>query len=218
MHNVFFIMRVYQSYVRMKKVQHEYKIINMIFLPEIKVSMLAVISLDGKIARTASDSLEWGSPEDKQFLKEFLDHSDLSILGRKSFELSQNIMSKRNCVILSRNLPPVDSGMKRTEGSHILSYVNPDLIDFRRWLLRSFRFPKKSISILGGAEVYRYFLSRDWIDEIYLTIEPKIFGTGISLLASELDDLDIELHLLSQSRINDKGTLLLHYSVRSGRN
>lgn len=211
-------MEVYQSHVGMKKIQDEYKINIMKFLPEIKVCMLAVISLDGKIARTESDPLQWASPEDKQFLREFLDHSDLSILGRKSFQLSQNVLSKRNCVVLSRNLPPVDSGEHRVEGSSILSYVNPDLIDFRNWLLSSFNFPKKMISILGGSEVYRYFLSQDWIDEIYLTIEPKIFGTGISLLASAVFDLNIELQLLSQSRINDRGTMLLHYSVRSSRN
>lgn len=202
----------------MKKVQAEFNIRSMLFLPNVKVIIIAASSLDGKIARLENDSLEWTSQEDKNFLKELLDQVDLCIVGRKSYDLAQAVLSHRNCLVFSRNLLPATNDIQRPEESPILTYVNPLLVDFEHWLLHNFSFPRKSVAILGGSEIYRFFLSRGWVDELYLTIEPRIFGTGISLLSQSTIDLDIELSLLGHIKMNKQGTLLLHYSVRNSRN
>ena len=47
------------------------------------------------------------------------------------------------------------------------------------------------------------------ISEIILTIEPKIFGTGLSLFAQ---DLEVDLKLLDFKKLNEN-TLMLKYQV-----
>tara|TARA_Y100000589_G_scaffold117305_1_gene111142 strand:- start:6670 stop:7242 length:573 start_codon:yes stop_codon:yes gene_type:complete len=190
----------------------------MIFLPGIKVSLLAVSSLDGIIARKAIDPIDWASNEDKAFLREFLDQCDLCIMGRKSYELAEATLGKRNCLIFTRTLPPATRVSKRKELGPILSYMNPELVDMPAWITANFNFPKKSVAILGGPQIYRYFLSRGWVDEIYLTVEPLIFGTGLHLISSSAQNLGIELRLISANQLNSRGTLLLHYCVKNDRN
>ena len=187
------------------------------FLPEIRFSILAVGSLDNIIARQAVDNIDWSSQEDKRFLKEFLDQCDLCIMGRKSYELSKPFMEKRNCVVFTRNLPPIIDSAVSEQSSPILSYVNPEFVNLNLWLSENFSFPKKAVAILGGPEIYRYFISRGWVDDIYLTIEPLIFGTGLSWI-SPGEHLDIQLRLVSANQLNSQGTLLLHYYVKNSRN
>ena len=190
----------------------------MIFLPGIKVSILAVSSLDNIIARQAVDTIDWASAEDKSFLGEFLDQCDLCIMGRKSYELAETMMSQRNCLIFTRTLPPVSEIHERRPGDPILSYANPELVEMETWVAENFSFPKKSVAILGGPEIYRYFINRGWVDEIYLTVEPLIFGTGLSWISPGAQDLDVELRLISANQLNSQGTLLLHYCVKKSRN
>jgi len=49
------------------------------------------------------------------------------------------------------------------------------------------------------------------VDELWLTIEPKIFGVGGSFVIEE--KLDINLQLISCESANKQGTLLTKYTV-----
>jgi dihydrofolate reductase len=62
----------------------------------------------------------------------------------------------------------------------------------------------------GGAYLNSLFLEKNLIDEIMLTVEPKIFGTGLSLFNK---DLNADLKLIETRKLNDD-TVLLHYEVR----
>ena len=76
------------------------------------------------------------------------------------------------------------------------------------------RFEKEGeekMLVLGGPEIATLFLKENLIDEIWLTIEPKIFGEGGNFAMGE--KLDIDLKLLSCSQLNENGTLVLKYSV-----
>jgi dihydrofolate reductase len=48
------------------------------------------------------------------------------------------------------------------------------------------------------------------VDEIWLTVEPLLFGGGTPLLAARVD---VRLALLASERLNAAGTLLLRYRV-----
>ncbi len=65
--------------------------------------------------------------------------------------------------------------------------------------------------VVGGAQIATSFLKEQLIDELWLTIEPKIFGTGGSFVTEE--NLDINLQLLSSERVNEQGTIINKYSV-----
>ena len=65
--------------------------------------------------------------------------------------------------------------------------------------------------VAGGAHVATSFIKAKLIDELCLTLEPKIFGYGSNLVAEE--KLDIELKLLSSEKVNERGTLINKYMI-----
>lgn len=69
----------------------------------------------------------------------------------------------------------------------------------------------RNMLLVGGAEVNSLFLKSGLVNEFHLTLEPKIFGMGKSLISEE--DLDIPLKLISIKKLNKQGTLLLKYKV-----
>jgi len=68
----------------------------------------------------------------------------------------------------------------------------------------------KSVVLSGGATVNAQFLKENLIDEIILTIEPKIFGKGVSLFEEVPGEKNLKL--LEVKRINDD-SITLHYQV-----
>jgi dihydrofolate reductase len=67
----------------------------------------------------------------------------------------------------------------------------------------------KAALLGGGANLNSLFLKHRLISEIILTIEPKIFGTGLSLFSQELE---ADLKLLDFKKLNEN-TLMLKYQV-----
>jgi dihydrofolate reductase len=65
--------------------------------------------------------------------------------------------------------------------------------------------------VVGGAHIATSFLKDQLVDELWLTIEPKIFGVGSNFVIEE--KLDINLQLLTCESVNKQGTLLTKYTV-----
>jgi len=63
----------------------------------------------------------------------------------------------------------------------------------------------------GGTKINSEFLKAGLVDEIHLTIEPKIFGAGQKFV--DHYNLDINLELIECTKMNEKGTLLLKYKI-----
>jgi dihydrofolate reductase len=68
--------------------------------------------------------------------------------------------------------------------------------------------------IVGGAHIATSFLKDELIDELWLTLEPKIFGIGANFVIKE--KLDIRLKLISCTTANQQGTLMMKYRVLHG--
>jgi dihydrofolate reductase len=69
----------------------------------------------------------------------------------------------------------------------------------------------QQILVVGGPHIATSFLKEQLIDELWLTIEPKIFGIGLNFATDE--KLDISLRLLQSEKVNDQGTLITKYAV-----
>ena len=67
------------------------------------------------------------------------------------------------------------------------------------------------ILLVGGEQINYIFFRDKLINEVWLTIEPKIFGVGNGLISAE--KLDIKLQLKRISKLNNTGTLLVKYLV-----
>ena len=88
-----------------------------------------------------------------------------------------------------------------------LIYCDPNKNNIKK-LIGKLKY--KKIAILGGAQTYSYCLENNLMDEIYLTIEPLVFGKGINLFA-DTKILNKKFKLFNIKKLNNKGTVLLHY-------
>jgi riboflavin biosynthesis pyrimidine reductase len=64
-------------------------------------------------------------------------------------------------------------------------------------------------ALLGGSHIHSLFLAAGLVDEIWLTIEPLLFGAGTPLLSHPAD---IKLDLCSLEKLG-ASTLLAKYNV-----
>lgn len=69
--------------------------------------------------------------------------------------------------------------------------------------------------LAGGGNVNSSFIKDGLIDEIYLDVEPIVFGKGIKLFSEE--DFEYELELLEVNKLNEN-TVQLHYKVKKAVN
>lgn len=168
---------------------------------------VVVTTLDGKIAKNKNHNVDWSSPEDKQHLDEMIQKSDVIIVGSNTYEVAKSSLTpekltQRNYIILTRS---VDTTEEKEKGK---LFVNPENVDLRK-LAEDLGY--KRIAILGGGKIYSLMIEKDWTDEIFLTIEPIIFGTGINFI----DDvgLNTKFKLIEIKKLNSAGTILLHYKT-----
>ena len=69
----------------------------------------------------------------------------------------------------------------------------------------------KKMLLVGGGTINGLFLKQNLVDELYLTIEPKLFGKGKNIIEGQL--LNASLKFVNVKKINTIGTLLLKYKV-----
>ncbi|PIR82483.1 hypothetical protein COU20_02150 [Candidatus Kaiserbacteria bacterium CG10_big_fil_rev_8_21_14_0_10_59_10] len=165
---------------------------------------IAAVTLDGRIAAHERHLTDWTSREDKRLLREVLDSADVVLVGRKTYELARTRLERRgrNCIVLTRSA----AGVRRVHER--LAFLNPKKENVRAFIRRH---GYRRVVILGGTETYTYCRDAGMLDELYLTIEPVLFGKGLPLLAGKLfvqKGRNVEV-----KKLNKKGSTLVH--VRS---
>lgn len=160
---------------------------------------LVAATVDGRISLTEKTKPRWTSKEDWRFFQQSLSRADAVVVGRNTYESVAGRLRKRTTFVLSRR-PKTLSHRGR------VTFVNPARVSLST-LLEGY----KRVAILGGGAVYRYMLEKELLDELFITIEPLIFGRGREMFAGGTKTTRISL--LSVKRLNRTGTLLLHYKI-----
>ncbi|OGG49206.1 hypothetical protein A3C18_02195 [Candidatus Kaiserbacteria bacterium RIFCSPHIGHO2_02_FULL_54_11b] len=163
---------------------------------------IAATTIDGKIALDQGHFSDWTSKEDKDFLHEMLDKSDVVVVGNNTYKTAIEPLSKRNCIVFTASVATSE------RKNDLLIYCNPASSDCLPLMEKYER-----VAILGGTQTYTYFLENDLLDEIYLTIEPIVFGRGLNLFETK-EPFETRFKLESTKQLNETGSLLLHYLKR----
>lgn len=170
-----------------------------------RIIIPTVMSADGRITKGDNGNVhDWSSQEDFQFFNNLVDQHKVLVMGRRTYEAVQPVPSPDKLRIVLTTQP--DQFSKQ---------VVPGALEFMN------RDPKKVIQeltergyetalLVGGAPVHAAFLQAGLVDELYLTIEPALFGAGRPFIEGAVDT---SMKLLEVKQLNDKGTLLLHYQV-----
>ena len=184
-----------------------------------RFTVIAAITIDGKIAKHENHLTDWTSKEDKEFMHSELDKCDVIVVGNNTYKTAEKQLSKRKCIVITRSVKNIEKKNKN------ITYLNPDNMNILEYIknnnyktqeTRSVSGRKngktvfREIIILGGTQTYSYFLKKDLIDEMYITVEPIIFGAGLSLFDCGIDYK--RYRLISTKQLNNKGTVLLHYT------
>lgn len=156
------------------------------------------MTADGKIAKDKTQFADWTSREDKKLFVEISKKIGVIMMGENTFKTLPAPLKERLNVVFSRQNNPVPiEGVKWVNGE-------PEKI-----LEELENMGHKSVLLGGGSFLNSLFLEKKLISEIILTIEPKIFGEGLSLFNK---DLSVNLKLLEFKKLNDN-TLMLRYQV-----
>ncbi|MDP3726805.1 MAG: dihydrofolate reductase family protein [bacterium] len=175
-----------------------------------KVIIVMAASLNGKITRGEDNNIySWTSKEDAKLFFSLIAKNNLIVMGRKTYEAAQKYIKLQKGklrIVLTHN--PKRYLTERVAGCLEFSSETPQKLAHRLE-----QEGHKKMLVVGGGAVNGLFLKAALVDEIWLTIEPKIFGTGKPLVGNR--ELDVALRLKSVRRLNKQGTLHLRYSVKS---
>ena len=164
------------------------------------VWLIAAVSADGKIAKTSEQSsLDWTSKEDTRFFIDKTKEAGVVIMGRKTFDTIGKPLKGRRIIVMTRqsDLAFVGEGVE-------YSTLQPE--DLLRQLATQ---GVETVALAGGSSVYSHFLQANLVTDVYLTVEPILFGAGIPL-ASGFDRIQMRLEDLT--KLNDQ-SVLLHYKI-----
>jgi len=171
-----------------------------------KVVSVMAMSLNGKITRgELPDNSGWQSREDLEFFSTLLPKYDTRIMGRKTYLAQRdNLKHKQGLlrVILTKN-PDMYQNEAIDNMLEFSSETPNELVD--RMSLQQ----RNKILLLGGSEINGLFFNSNLVDQLYITIEPILFGMG-KPFASILEN-ETKLKLLDSKQLNSQGTMLLHY-------
>ncbi|MEK7522702.1 MAG: dihydrofolate reductase family protein [Patescibacteria group bacterium] len=169
-----------------------------------KITMVMLSSVDGKITQGNNQNIySWSSIEDQKYFFSLIKKNILIVMGRKTYEVSRKVIKLEKGklrVVLTSN--PEKYLNQSVPGQLEFSNETP-----KGLVKRMISLKYKELLLVGGATVNGLFLKQNLVDEFYLTIEPKIFGSGKNLIEGQL--LNTKLHLISVKKINKSATLLL---------
>lgn len=160
---------------------------------------IAAVSLDGRIAAHEKHFSGWTSKEDKKFMRALLDTCDVILVGNSTYKTAKKPLSKRNCIVLTRSVKTTKQAAAN------LLYLNTKGASVKGTIRK---LGYKRVGLLGGAQVYTYCLENGLLTDLYLTVEPVIFGNGIPLFSGKFKMRRPKI--VSIKKLNKAGSVLIH--------
>jgi dihydrofolate reductase len=170
-----------------------------------KIIAIAVVSADGYITKHELPGVGFASEADQTFFKTSLQAFDCSVMGAKTFAVSQaqilhGLRPNRLRIVITRH--PL-------QYAH---YAQPGILEFhatnpRETIQYLTQQGKQHCAVLGGSQIYTEYFRAGLIDELWLTIEPRLFGRGKKLIEG---DLDLEFQIAEVRNLSEH-VLLIKY-------
>lgn len=173
-----------------------------------KVTLIMVASLDGKTTEGHKPGAgSWASPEDQAFFCAQMSAHDRIVMGSATYEAARSAIkpeSDRIRVVMTRT--PQKFAKEQRPGLKFSADSPQEIIEQTKG------DGCRSLLLVGGAKTNAHFFSAGLIDEVLVTIEPLLFGTGTPFVTTL--ERTVKLKLIDHMQINRQGTLLVHYLVQ----
>lgn len=175
------------------------------------VTLIAAQSVDGFITRHNEPGSGFTSAADKDYFRDALRTFDCRVMGAGTYRASRAIVRRtaapeRIQIVVTRTT----DAFKEDVVVGALEFVDLSAKEILRSLEKR---GYQRCALIGGSQVHHLFLAADCVDELWLTIEPVLFGSGTPFLSGEVNS---QLERLSHELLS-ADTLLVKYRVIKGK-
>jgi len=171
-----------------------------------------VQSIDGCITRHDDGGAGgWASAEDQRHFNAELASHDSAVFGNGTYRTDRELIRARLRPELLRMVMtrrPEDAAGEAVPGQLEFTDQAPAAL-----LAGLGHRGRRRCALLGGQAVYGRFLADDLVDELVLTVEPRVFGAGLRLVATPIDR---RFELGDVERLNASTLLLRYHRPRAG--
>lgn len=169
-----------------------------------------VQTVNGKITEGEDAKVyKWTSLEDKKHFEKLVEKHNLIVMGSNTYEAAKKVIKPvpgKLRIVLTRD--PAKYAEQQIPGQLEFKTIPPQ--ELTKWCEEN---GYSEMLLAGGGQINRLFFNAGLVNELYLTVEPKIFAEGKGIVDEQVELVDMQL--LSVEKLNEKGTLLLHYSIIS---
>ena len=171
-----------------------------------KLILMMAMTADGIIAKNKTQNADWTSKADKKVFISETKKAGAIIMGDTTFEaMGQKSLPGRFNLILSLT-PKKYKSLEKPGELEFIKATPEEVIK----MLEAKGF--ESAILGGGARTNSFFLKAGLVDEIWITVEPKIFGVGMNF--TEGEDLDLNLELIEAKEIGDDAVQLRYKVIK----
>lgn len=175
-----------------------------------RIVLIVAQSLDGFITRHDEPGADWTSSADQQWFRHCLTKFDAQVMARRTYDtVRTNLLAQKSTgpfrIVMTRQ--PDNYAKDQLTGK--LEFSDQPARDIVKRLADE---GCSNCALLGGATAHDAFLAAGIVDEIWITIEPRLFGSGTPVV-SDLQDRHLEL--FEHKRLPDSDSLVLKYRVRA---
>lgn len=171
-----------------------------------KVILYMAITPNGVIA-TTDDDTSWVTETEWASFSGMIKKAGNMIIGRRTYkimlkndEFNRSNLNEIKTIVLNESPIKVHNPKFVSVAKSPQEALN---------ILEKQKF--KTIMVCGGGGLNSSFVKEDLVDEIYLDIEPIIFGRGIKLFAEA--NFETKLELIGTKKLS-KNEIQLHYKVK----
>jgi dihydrofolate reductase len=174
-----------------------------------QVVLLAVVSLDGCLTKhNDQDAYGVSSADDSRHFRSAIATCDAMIMGRRTHapdhdQIVAKLRAKpdgRRRIVMTRT--PQEFAAGSIPGNlEFTDRTAADILDALR------ADGRQRVALLGGGEIYNLFLGQNLVDELQITVEARVFGTG-TRLAGLTNPIDPSLELTAVDRLGPNTVLL----------
>ena len=170
-----------------------------------RIKYFVASSLDSYISRV-DGGVDWLFMDQDYGMKEFFSTVDVAVMGRKTYQKAVELSPPG----------PIFPGMKNYVFSHLLPKGKQEHIEVvsdppEVWANAVLAKPGKDIWLVGGGEMVKEFLQKRLVNEIGISIHPRLLGDGIPVFAQPYPETELEL---VRSKQYSSGLLQVFYRVK----
>ena len=166
-----------------------------------KVILMCTITANGMIAKETGDATDWTTKGNKRLFAVETKKAGVVIMGHTTHKLIGRPLPDRLNVVMTSKAADKAS----TPGVVEFADAEPKevLADLEK---RGF----DTAFVIGGGQINSLFLKAGSIDEVWLIVEPVIFGKGLGLFTDAVGE--VKLHLMAVERLT-ADLLFVKYAV-----